>query len=540
MMKVVFLFIMEVMKTKFYITTPIYYPSANLHIGHAYSTVVTDVFARYQRLTGKPTYFLTGTDEHGQKIQETAEKNGKTPQDFVDGVVVGIRELWKTLRISYDDFIRTTEPRHEIRVQEIFTQLLNQGDIYLSQYQGWYCTYCESFWTETQIGELKVCPDCKREVHPESEDAYFFKMSKYADRLVEYYDKNPLFITPESRKNEMIQTFIKPGLEDLCVSRTSFTWGVKVKEDPRHVVYVWLDALTNYITALGYGSENPSLYEKFWRDPESEIVHIVGSDITRFHVIYWPIFLMALGLRLPDRVYAHGLLMMKDSKMSKSKGNVIDPVPLVEKYGVDTVRYYLVRETVFGSDGQFSPEQFVERINTDLANDVGNLLNRTINMVKKYFQGVVPSTTKLISTYDEQLAAMIQSTIADFHTLMGQLQITEAYIKVNQLVARANKYIDETQPWNLAKDPSQQEALQVVMNQLIYALYVAGVLYQPILVDTSMSFFAQLGLPNPPHFGQLTNPAVVNNLKLNTPVPLFPRLDGLIEVPWIQHTIAKK
>lgn len=528
------------MKTKFYITTPIYYPSAKLHIGHAYSTVVTDVFARYKRLAGVPTYFLTGTDEHGQKIQETAEKNGKSPQQFVDDVVVGIKDLWAKMHISYDDFIRTTEPRHEKVVQQIFSQLLKQDDIYLSKYQGWYCKFCESFWTDTQIGEAKLCPDCKRPVHPEAEDAYFFRMSKYADRLMEYYQKNPLFITPESRKNEMINTFIKPGLADLCVSRTSFSWGVKVKEDPRHVVYVWLDALTNYITALGYGSPKPELYEKFWKDPQSEVIHIVGSDITRFHVIYWPIFLMALGLRLPDRVFAHGLLMMKDAKMSKSKGNVIDPLPLMEKYGVDTVRYYLVRETVFGGDGQFSPEQFIERINTDLANDFGNLLNRTINMVNKYFQGVVPNFQAPISEFDHQLSALTSQTIQDYQTLMNQLLITEAYAKVNQLVARANKYIDETQPWNLAKDPVKLKALQVVMHQLIYTLYVAGTLYQPILVTTADAFFRQLGAKAKPTLKSIANPTIVNGLKVNSPTPLFPRLDPVIEVPFIQSTILKK
>ncbi len=528
------------MKTKFYITTPIYYPSAKLHIGHAYSTVVTDVFARYKRLAGVPTYFLTGTDEHGQKIQETAEKNGKSPQQFVDDVVVGIKDLWAKMHISYDDFIRTTEPRHEKVVQQIFSQLLKQDDIYLSKYQGWYCKFCESFWTDTQIGEAKLCPDCKRPVHPEAEDAYFFRMSKYADRLMEYYQKNPLFITPESRKNEMINTFIKPGLADLCVSRTSFSWGVKVKEDPRHVVYVWLDALTNYITALGYGSPKPELYEKFWKDPQSEVIHIVGSDITRFHVIYWPIFLMALGLRLPDRVFAHGLLMMKDAKMSKSKGNVIDPLPLMEKYGIDTVRYYLVRETVFGGDGQFSPEQFIERINTDLANDFGNLLNRTINMVNKYFQGVVPTFQAPISEFDHQLSALTSQTIQDYQTLMNQLLITEAYAKVNQLVARANKYIDETQPWNLAKDPVKLKALQVVMHQLIYTLYVAGTLYQPILVTTADAFFRQLGAKAKPTLKSIANPTIVNGLKVNSPTPLFPRLDPVIEVPFIQSTILKK
>ena len=528
------------MKNKFYITTPIYYPSAKLHIGHAYSTTVTDVLARYKRLKGVPTYFLTGTDEHGQKIQETAEKNGKTPQVFVDDIVVGIKDLWAKMHISYDDFIRTTEPRHEQRVQDIFSQLLKQGDIYLSKYAGWYCTYCESFWTETQVGEQHLCPDCQRPVHLEEEDAYFFRMSKYADRLVEYYEKNPLFITPESRKNEMLNTFIKPGLEDLCVSRTSFTWGVQVKEDPRHVVYVWLDALTNYITALGFGTKEDEKYQSFWVDPESEIVHIVGSDITRFHVIYWPIFLMALGLRLPDRVVAHGLLMMKDGKMSKSKGNVIDPLPIIEKYGVDTLRYYIVRETIFGSDGQFTPEQFVERTNIDLVNDYGNLLNRTLNMVKKYFNGVVPSKVSNHTEFDDQLVGLLEVTLSQFENLMDQLKVTEAYMVVNQLVSRANKYIDESQPWVLAKDPEKKAQLETVMHHLMEVLVTATTLYSPILVETAPRAYQQLGIANPPSFHDLKKRDYVDGLINQAPQPLFPRLDPNLEISNIQSMIVKK
>lgn len=528
------------MKNKFYITTPIYYPSAKLHIGHAYSTTVTDVFARYNRLKGFPTYFLTGTDEHGQKIEETSKAQGKKPQEFVDEVVVGIQSLWSSLHISYDDFIRTTEPRHESKVQDIFSKLLAQGDIYLSSYQGWYCTFCESFWTDTQVGEAKLCPDCHRPVHTESEEAYFFKMSKYADRLVKHYQDNPNFITPESRKNEMIQTFIKPGLEDLCVSRTSFQWGVKVKENPKHVVYVWLDALTNYITALGYDTQDDALFKKFWQDESTEIVHIVGSDITRFHVIYWPIFLMALGLRIPDRVVAHGLLMMKDGKMSKSKGNVIDPLPLIERYGADTLRYYIVRETIFGQDGQFSPEQFVERTNMDLVNDFGNLLNRSNNMVQKYFNGVVPSYEKDVSLFDEQMTKMIESTHTEYQRLMDNLQVTEAVVKVNQLVSRANKYIDETQPWVIAKDSSRIGELAVVMQHLMQVLIVAGTYYAPILVESAPKYFLQLGLDNIPSFSDIQNIRYASGLKLNKPLPLFPRLDSLIEVPYIQSTIQTK
>jgi methionyl-tRNA synthetase len=528
------------MKTKFYITTPIYYPSAKLHIGHAYSTTVTDVFARYKRLKGVPTYFLTGTDEHGQKIEETALKANKTPQAFVDSVVVGIKDLWTKLHISYDDFIRTTEPRHEQRVQDIFTQLLKQDDIYLSTYSGWYCKFCESFWTDTQVGEQTLCPDCGRSVHLEKEDAYFFRMSKYADRLVRYYEDHPLFITPESRKNEMLNTFIRPGLEDLCVSRTSFNWGVKVKEDPRHVVYVWLDALTNYITALGYGTNQNELYQTFWEDEASEIVHIVGSDITRFHVIYWPIFLMALGLRLPDRVVAHGLLMMKDGKMSKSKGNVIDPIPLIDMYGVDTLRYYIIRETNFGSDGQFTPEQFIERTNMDLVNDYGNLMNRTINMIKKYCEGIVPTFKENMSEFDKQLDQLTQETILEFDKKMDALLITDAYMTLNQLVSRANKYIDESQPWVLAKDPEKRPQLDVVMHHLMYTILVATTLYSPILVESTKKALFQLGRNDLPTLESLKNKHLVDGLVTQPPVPLYPRLDPLIELSNIQSVIITK
>ena len=378
-------------KKRFYITTPIYYPSAKLHIGHAYCTVLTDIFARYKRLRGFECYFLTGADEHGQKIEKNAAAAGKTPQQFVDEIVEGFHKLWTLLDISNDDFIRTTQERHVKVVQDIFSKMLANDDIYLGKYKGWYCTPCESFWTDTQVGPNHVCPDCGRPVQVAEEESYFFKTKKYVDSLLKFYDENPKFLTPESRKNEMINTFIKPGLDDLCVSRTSFSWGIPIRENPKHVIYVWLDALTNYITALGYDSDHPEKFEKFWQDPECEIIHILGADITRFHAIYWPMFLESLGLRKPDREFVHGLLMMRDSKMSKSKGNVVDPYPLVERYGLDAVRYYLAREVVFGQDGSFSPEQFVERVNSDLANSLGNLLNRTVSMINKYFGGVVPA-----------------------------------------------------------------------------------------------------------------------------------------------------
>ena len=396
-------------KKRFYITTPIYYPSAKLHIGHAYCTVLTDVLARNKRLRGYECYFLTGADEHGQKIEENAAKAGKTPQQFVDDIVEGFHKLWALLKISNDDFIRTTQERHVKVVQGVFSRMLKQEDIYLGEYKGWYCTPCESFWTDTQVGPDHLCPDCGRPVQRASEEAYFYKTNKYLDKLLKFYDENPKFLTPESRKNEMINTFIKPGLEDLCVSRTSFSWGVPIRENEKHVVYVWLDALTNYISALGYDSKDDSLFQKYWQDPECEIIHILGADITRFHAIYWPMFLESLGLRKPDREFIHGLLMMRESKMSKSKGNVVDPYPLVERYGLDAVRYYLTREVVFGQDGSFSPEQFVERINADLANSFGNLLNRTIGMMNKYFDGVIPEYKGRINEQDGELESFICS-----------------------------------------------------------------------------------------------------------------------------------
>ncbi len=523
-------------KKKFYITTPIYYPSAKLHIGHAYCTTLSDVLARNKRMRGFETFFLTGADEHGLKIEKNAALAGKTPQEFVDGIVEGFYKLWDLLKISNDDFIRTTQERHTTVVQKIFTQMLNQGDIYLDKYKGWYCTPCESFWTDTQVGPEHVCPDCGRPVQLAEEESYFFKTSKYVDKLLEFYEQNPKFLTPESRKNEMINTFIKPGLDDLCVSRTSFTWGVQIRENPKHVIYVWLDALTNYITALGYGSDNPERFEKFWQDPECEIIHILGADITRFHAIYWPMFLESLGLRKPDREFVHGLLMMKDTKMSKSKGNVVDPFPLVERYGVDAVRYYLTREVIFGQDGSFSPEQFVERINMDLANSLGNLLNRTVSMINKYFDGVVPSYQGKVTAFDGELESVARATVASYENLMDDLKITDAIIAVNELVNRANKYIDETTPWALAKDPEKQKDLASVMNHLANAIYISGMLLKPVLVTASDKLFAQLGVEGVLlNYENVHNFGCVQNVKVNKGDQLFPRLDVATEVEFIQN-----
>ena len=528
------------MKKRFYITTPIYYPSAKLHIGHAYCTTLTDVFARSKRERGYECYFLTGADEHGLKIEKNALEKGVTPQQFVDEIVEGFYKLWDLLHISNDDFIRTTQDRHVQVVQKVFSRMLKQNDIYLGKYEGWYCRYCEAFWTDTQVGENHICPDCGREVNKAEEEAYFFKTSKYLDSLLKFYDENPKFLIPESRKNEMVNTFIKPGLGDLCVSRTSFSWGIPVKENPKHVVYVWLDALTNYISALGYGSDNEELFKKFWEDEDCEIIHILGADITRFHAIYWPMFLEALGIRKPDREFIHGLLMMRESKMSKSKGNVVDPYPLVERYGVDAVRYYLTREINFGSDGSFSPEQFVERINADLANSYGNLLNRTVSMISKYFEGVVPEYKGQVTAFDSSLEGMIDATISNFESNIDDLKITEAIASVNELVNRANKYIDETTPWALAKDESKKEELASVMNHLARAIYVASRLLHPVLVTASDKAFTQLGLSlDKAGYENIHDKHLLDNSKVNKGDPLFPRLDATIEVPFINQLMAK-
>lgn len=433
-------------KKTFYITTPIYYPSDKLHIGHAYTTVAGDAMARYKRLRGYDVRYLTGTDEHGQKIERKAAEAGKTPQQFVDDIVAGIKDLWKKLDISNEDFIRTTEQRHTKVVQEVFERLLKQDDIYKGEYEGWYCTPCESFFLERQLVNGN-CPDCGRPVELVKEESYFFRMSKYVDRLLQYYEENPDFIQPVSRKNEMINNFIKPGLEDLAVSRTTYEWGVKVKSDPKHVIYVWIDALLNYITALGYGTEDTSLYDKYW--PAD--VHLMSKEIVRFHTIYWPIILMALDVPLPKKVFAHGWLLMKDGKMSKSKGNVVDPVTMIDRYGLDALRYYLLREVPFGADGTFTPESFVERVNSDLANDLGNLLNRTVAMVDKYFDGVVPAFSAGVTQFDAAIEEAAKSVYEKVETAMENMEFSVALTAISQFVSRSNKYIDETQPWTLPK-----------------------------------------------------------------------------------------
>lgn len=474
------------MKKPYYITTPIYYPSTKLHIGNTYTTVAADALARFKRLTGHEVMFLTGSDEHGQKIERIANEKGITPKEHVDEIVAGIKDLWKMMNVSYDKFIRTTDDYHVKAVQDIFKKLYDQGDIYKSSYEGLYCTPCESFWTETQLVDGK-CPDCGRPVETAKEEAYFFRMSKYADRLIKYIEENPHFIQPESRKNEMLNNFLKPGLQDLCVSRTSFTWGVPVSFDEKHVVYVWIDALTNYITALGYGQENDELYKKFW--PAD--LHLIGKDILRFHTIYWPIMLMALGLELPKQVFGHGWLLVDGGKMSKSKGNVVDPVILVNEFGVDPVRYYLLKEIPFGSDGLFNNEIFIKKVNSDLANDLGNLLSRTIAMVDKYFDGVIQAPT-CKENIDDELINLALDTPKKVEKAMDELRIPEALEEIWTLIGRANKYIDETTPWILAKDEEKRDRLGTVLYNLLESLRFISVLMTPFLTETSEKMNAQL------------------------------------------------
>ncbi|MDM0949311.1 methionine--tRNA ligase [Clostridium perfringens] len=473
-------------KKPYYITTPIYYPSTNLHIGNTYTTVAADAIARFKRLTGHEVMFLTGTDEHGQKIERIANEKGITPKEHVDEIVAGIKDLWKMMNISYDKFIRTTDDYHVKAVQEIFKKLYDQGDIYKDSYEGLYCTPCESFWTETQLVNGN-CPDCGRPVEKAKEEAYFFKMSKYADRLIQYIEEHPDFIQPESRKNEMLNNFLRPGLQDLCVSRTSFTWGIPVSFDEKHVIYVWIDALSNYITALGYGQENQELYKKFW--PAD--VHLIGKDILRFHTIYWPIMLMALGLELPKQVFGHGWLLVDGGKMSKSKGNVVDPVVLVNMFGADAVRYYLLREIPFGSDGLFNNEIFIKKVNTDLANDLGNLLSRTIAMVYKYFDGVIQAPT-CKEAIDDELINLALSTPGKVEASIDALKIPEALESIWTLISRANKYIDETTPWILAKDEEKKERLGTVLYNLLETLRFVSVMISPFLTETSAKINAQL------------------------------------------------
>lgn len=508
-------------KKPFYITTPIYYPSGKLHIGNTYSTVVSDAISRYKRLKGYDVMFLTGTDEHGQKIQRKAEEAGITPIEYVNNIVSDIKDLWKLMNISNDKFIRTTEPYHVKAVQKIFKTLFDKGDIYKGYYEGKYCTPCETFFTDTQLVDGK-CPDCGRSVEDTKEEAYFFKLSKYQDRLLKHIEENKGFIEPISRQNEMINNFIKPGLEDLCVSRTSFSWGIPVTFEPNHVVYVWIDALSNYITALGYGSDNDELYKKFW--PAD--VHIVGKDIIRFHTIIWPSILMALDLPLPKKVYGHGWLLVDGGKMSKSKGNIVDPVLLAKHFSVDAIRYYLLREVSFGSDGQYTSENFIKRINSDLANDLGNLVSRTLQMIIKYFDSNI-SKGLFEGEYDEDLKGLAEQTVDNVDNFMNSYRINEAVESIMRLVSRANKYIDETSPWVLAKDESNKERLKGVLYNLTETIRYVSILLSSFLPETSKKINEQFKfneenctLESIEGFGKIDL-----NLTVERKEVMFPRID---------------
>ena len=510
-------------KEKFYITTAIAYTSRKPHIGNTYEIVLADAIARFKRFMGFDVFFMTGTDEHGQKIQELAEQSGISPKQYVDNVAGEIKDIWDLMNTSYDKFIRTTDDYHEATVKKIFKKLYDQGDIYLSEYEGLYCTPCESFWTESQLVDGK-CPDCGREVKKAKEEAYFFKLSKYQDRLIQYIEEHPEFIQPESRKNEMINNFLKPGLQDLCVSRTTFSWGVPVDFNPKHVIYVWIDALSNYITGLGYGQEDDTLYKKYW--PAN--VHLIGKDILRFHTLYWPIMLMALGEPLPKQVFGHPWLLSGEDKMSKSKGNVIYADDLVKEFGVDAVRYFVLREMPFAQDGSISYELLINKINSDLANILGNLVNRTIAMSNKYFDGIVENKN-INEAIDEELKATAMETVKNVQAKMDELRVADAIDEIWNLLRKSNKYIDETTPWALAKDESQKDRLATVLYNLIESIRIAATLLHSYLPETAEKIAAQLNLnkeeltlESVQKFGYIKNGLKVTS----TPTPLFDRIDA--------------
>lgn len=522
-------------KPTYYITTPIYYPSNKLHIGHSYTTVAADAMSRYKRLRGYDVMFLTGTDEHGQKIERRATEENVTPQQFVDNIVDWIKDLWSTMDISYDKFIRTTDTEHKATVQKIFKQLYDQGDIYKSEYAGKYCTPCETFFTEHQLVDGK-CPDCGRAVEEVKEESYFFKLSKYQDRLIQYIEDHPDFIQPQTRQNEMLNNFLRPGLEDLCVSRTSFTWGVPVEFDPGHVVYVWIDALSNYISALGYGTENDEMFKKYW--PAQ--VHLVGKEIVRFHTIIWPALLMALDLPLPNQVFGHGWLVIDGGKMSKSKGNVVDPSVLVSRYGSDSIRYFLLREIAFGQDGNFTNEALISRINSDLANDLGNLTSRTVAMIEKYFEGGVLQADQESNEFDADVKALVEAQTVKVENYMEKLFFNNALEEIWVIIRRLNKYIDETMPWALAKDAANNAKLANVLYTLAEGLRIVSIMVEPFMPQTPEKIWAQIGLQR----GEFTAWDTIHTwglmpreAKAQKGINMFPRIDKEKELAELEEAM---
>ena len=523
-------------KRYFYVTTPIYYTSGMPHIGHAYTTSIADSIARYEKLKGREVFFLTGDDEHGQKIEEKAREAGKTPQEYVDGIAKTFQDVWKLMHIDYDDFIRTTQPRHVAVVKKVFTRLLEQGDVYKGEYSGWYCTPCESFFTPSQLVQPgNLCPSCNRPCHMESEEAYFLNCKKYVPQLLKFYEEHPDFV-PGGKLNEMINTFIKPGLEDLCITRTSFSWGIPIDEDPKHIIYVWIDALLNYISALGYLSDDQSRFEKFW-GPDCEIVQLVGREINRFHTIYWTILLLALGLRLPDKILVHGLLLTRSGvKLSKSLGNAPQPKPLIDRYGLDSLRYYLARAVRFGEDGMFTPSLFVNLINTELANGYGNLINRTINMIGKYCGGKIPAVTEN-DPFTQKLFADIDLAVKNYMDAMDRFDVTSGSESAMQIALIANKYIDDMAPWKAAKE-GENAKVEETMAALAHAIRISSLLLSPFLVTKASQALDELNVPAQYRdFSSLAERNVLAGITVNDPVPLFPRLKKDEEIAWLEVLI---
>lgn len=527
-------------KKNFYITTPIYYASGNIHIGHTYCCVCADTIARYKRLAGYDVRFMTGSDEHGQKIQEKAIASGLEPQAYVDKIAQSFKDVWKALDVSYDFYVRTTDDYHVALVKKVFTELLEKGDIYLGEYKGWYCTPDETFWSDSQVitdeNGNHFCPDCRRPVHMDSEKAYFLNVKKFVPWLLSFYEQNPEFFAKD-KMNEMINTFIKPGLEDLCITRTSFSWGIPTNEDPKHVVYVWIDALLNYVSALGYKTDDESLFKKYWGD-DCEIVHLVGRDITRFHTIYWPILLKALDIREPDKVIVHGLLLTKSGvKLSKSRGNAISPYPLIERYGVDSLRYYIVREIEFGSDGNFTPTQFIDRLNSDLANSYGNLVNRTLSMTNKYFEGVIPQYNEPESDITKKLYSEINEKLVQYNAYMEDMNITEGAAKAIELVNLGNKYFDDIAPWTQAKNGNIK-----LLEECIYAvceiIRIGSIILSPIMPNKTKSALDQENVPEELRTLESTSTiGKLSGIHIGELSPLFPRLKKDDEVKYLTELI---